>query len=32
VRKGGLFKVVERMYQVRNQDISNLTVIEGDTA
>lgn len=31
VRKGGLFKVVERMYQVRNQDISNLTVIEGDT-
>ena len=31
VRKGGLFKVVDRLYQVRNQDISNLTVIEGDT-
>ena len=31
VRKGGLFKVVDRLYQVRNQDISNLTIIEGDT-
>jgi alkyl sulfatase BDS1-like metallo-beta-lactamase superfamily hydrolase len=31
VRKGGLFKVVERLYQVRNQDISNLTIIEGDS-
>ncbi len=29
--KGGLFKVVDRLYQVRNADISNLTVIEGDT-
>jgi alkyl sulfatase BDS1-like metallo-beta-lactamase superfamily hydrolase len=29
--KGGLFKVVERMYQVRNHDISNLTIVEGDT-
>lgn len=29
--KGGLFKVVERLYQVRNQDISNLTIVEGDT-
>ncbi|HEY3864764.1 MAG TPA: alkyl sulfatase dimerization domain-containing protein [Solirubrobacteraceae bacterium] len=28
---GGLFKVVERMYQVRNHDISNLTIVEGDT-
>ena len=31
VRKGGLFKVVDRLYQVRNQDISNLTIIEGDS-
>ncbi len=31
VRKGGLFKVLDRLYQVRNQDISNLTIIEGDT-
>ncbi len=29
--KGGLFKVVDRLYQVRNQDISNLTIVEGDT-
>jgi alkyl sulfatase BDS1-like metallo-beta-lactamase superfamily hydrolase len=29
--KGGLFKVAERLYQVRNQDISNLTIVEGDT-
>jgi alkyl sulfatase BDS1-like metallo-beta-lactamase superfamily hydrolase len=29
--KGGLFKVVDRLYQVRNADISNLTIIEGDT-
>ncbi|WEJ88768.1 MAG: alkyl sulfatase dimerization domain-containing protein [Klebsiella huaxiensis] len=27
----GLFKVTERMYQVRGQDISNITFIEGDT-
>lgn len=27
----GLFKVTERMYQVRSQDISNITFIEGDT-
>ncbi len=27
----GLFKVCERMYQVRGFDIANLTVIEGDT-
>ncbi|MBK5111330.1 MAG: MBL fold metallo-hydrolase [Thermoleophilia bacterium] len=31
VAKGGLFKVCDRIYQVRNLDISNLTVIEGDT-
>jgi len=29
--KGGLFRVVDRLYQVRNADISNLTIIEGDT-
>lgn len=27
----GLFKVTERIYQVRNADISNMTIIEGDT-
>ncbi|QLA21110.1 alkyl/aryl-sulfatase [Desulfolutivibrio sulfoxidireducens] len=29
--KGGLFRVVDRLYQVRNADLSNLTIIEGDT-
>ena len=28
---GGLFKVTDRLYQVRNLDVSNLTIIEGDT-
>jgi alkyl sulfatase BDS1-like metallo-beta-lactamase superfamily hydrolase len=28
---GGLFEVCERIYQVRNMDISNITFIEGDT-
>src|ERR1700758_2679000 len=27
----GLFKVTERVYQVRGLDISNMTIIEGDT-
>lgn len=27
----GLFKVTDRMYQVRGQDISNITFVEGDT-
>ncbi len=31
VGKGGLFKVVDRLYQVRNLDVSNLTIVEGDT-
>ena len=31
VMKGGLFKVTDRLYQVRNADLSNLTIIEGDT-
>jgi len=29
--KGGLFKVVDRLYQVRNADLSNLTILEGDS-
>jgi alkyl sulfatase BDS1-like metallo-beta-lactamase superfamily hydrolase len=28
---GGLFEVTDRIYQVRNMDISNITFIEGDT-
>lgn len=28
---GGLFKVCDRIYQVRNADISNMTIIEGDS-
>jgi alkyl sulfatase BDS1-like metallo-beta-lactamase superfamily hydrolase len=31
VKKGGLFEVADRLYQVRGQDLSNLTIIEGDT-
>lgn len=31
IRKGGLYKVVDGVYQVRNNDIANLTVIEGET-
>jgi alkyl sulfatase BDS1-like metallo-beta-lactamase superfamily hydrolase len=31
VARGGLFEVCDRIYQVRGMDISNLTVIEGDT-
>ncbi|MCR4666485.1 MAG: MBL fold metallo-hydrolase [Desulfovibrio sp.] len=27
----GLFKVTERIYQIRNADISNMTIIEGDS-
>lgn len=29
--EGGLFEVCDRIYQVRNLDISNITFIEGDT-
>lgn len=29
--EGGLYKVTERIYQVRNNDIANLTIIEGDS-
>lgn len=28
----GLFKVVDRIYQVRGLDLSNLTIVEGDSA
>lgn len=31
VLRDGLYKVCERIYQVRNADLSNLTIIEGDT-
>jgi alkyl sulfatase BDS1-like metallo-beta-lactamase superfamily hydrolase len=31
IKKGGLFKVCDRLYQVRGQDLSNLTIVEGDT-
>lgn len=31
IAEGGLFEVCDRIYQVRGFDISNLTVIEGDT-
>lgn len=31
VLRDGLYKVTERIYQVRNADLSNMTVIEGDT-
>ena len=29
--QGGLFEVVPRLYQVRNADLSNLTIVEGDS-
>jgi len=31
VVQGGLYKVVDRLYQVRSADLSNLTIVEGDT-
>ncbi|MEW1861312.1 alkyl sulfatase dimerization domain-containing protein [Streptomyces sp. NPDC088194] len=31
MRKGGLYKVVDGIHQVRNNDLANLTVIEGDS-
>jgi alkyl sulfatase BDS1-like metallo-beta-lactamase superfamily hydrolase len=30
IREAGLFEVCERIYQVRNHDIANVTIIEGD--
>lgn len=32
VMRDGLYKVTERIYQVRNADLSNMTIIEGDTS
>lgn len=31
VRKQGLYKVADRIYQVRGLDLSNMTIVEGDT-
>jgi alkyl sulfatase BDS1-like metallo-beta-lactamase superfamily hydrolase len=31
LRRGGLYKVTEGVYQVRNNDIANLTIVEGET-
>lgn len=31
VNYGGLFKVIDNIYQVRGQDLVNLTIIEGDS-
>jgi alkyl sulfatase BDS1-like metallo-beta-lactamase superfamily hydrolase len=31
IRRGGLFKVTEGVYQARNSDIANLTIVEGET-
>lgn len=31
VMQGGLFKVCDRLYQIRNADLSNMTIVEGDT-
>lgn len=30
IHEGGLYKVTDHLYQVRNSDIGNLTVVEGD--
>ena len=32
IRHAGLFEVSERIYQIRNHDIANVTIIEGDDA
>ncbi len=31
IKQGGLFQVTDRLWQVRGQDLSNLTIVEGDT-
>ncbi|MFZ9669449.1 MAG: alkyl/aryl-sulfatase [Solirubrobacterales bacterium] len=31
IGRGGLFQVTDRLYQVRNMDLSNMTIVEGDT-
>jgi alkyl sulfatase BDS1-like metallo-beta-lactamase superfamily hydrolase len=30
MRRGGLYKVTDGLYQARNNDIANLTIVEGD--
>jgi alkyl sulfatase BDS1-like metallo-beta-lactamase superfamily hydrolase len=30
IKRGGLYKVVDGLYQARNNDIANLTIVEGD--
>jgi alkyl sulfatase BDS1-like metallo-beta-lactamase superfamily hydrolase len=30
MHEGGLYKVVDRLYQVRNNDIGDLTIVDGD--
>ena len=30
IHEGGLYKVVDHLYQVRNNDLANLTIVEGD--
>ena len=30
MRRGGLYQVTDRLFQVRNNDLANLTVVEGD--
>lgn len=30
MRRGGLYQVADRLYQSRNNDIANLTIVEGD--
>ena len=30
IHEGGLYKVVDHLYQVRNNDLGNLTIVEGD--
>ena len=30
IKRGGLYKVVDGLYQVRNNDIGDLTIVEGD--
>ena len=31
ITRGGLYKVTDRIYQSRNDDIANLTIVEGDS-
>ena len=31
IGRGGLFEVTDRVYQVRNMDLSNMTIVEGES-